>query len=477
MIEHCPHYIDGDRAQPTSGRFLPSLDPSTGEVIAMLADGDAQDADRAVRAAAAAAPIWAHEHTPAQRGALLLRLADLVLAHREDLARMETRDVGKPISASRGDIDGVVETLRYNAGAADKMEGSVIPLGEAVVDFTRLEPLGVTAHITPWNFPLGMAARSLAPALAAGCTAVLKPAEQSPLSALAVAELATEAGIPPGVVNVLQGRGETAGAALVAHPGVQGVTFTGSVATGRLVAQAAAARICPVVLELGGKNAMIVWHDADLDRAVADAMAGGFENAGQVCSAASRLILHRDIAEPFCDRLAERIAALRIGRGTDDPDLGPLVSEVQRDAVESHVARARGEGARVRCGGERPAQPQGGFFYAPTLIDGVPEGAAILREEVFGPVVTASAVATEDAALALANGVGFGLVAGIQTRELSRALRFAQRLEAGSVWINGWYLGGVQAPTGGTKHSGYGRERGLAGVRNYLRIKNVAIRL
>jgi aldehyde dehydrogenase (NAD+) len=225
MIERCPHYIGGERVEPASGSFMPSVDPSTGEVIACLAEGGAVDADRAVRAAEAAAPVWARELTPAQRGALLHRLADLVVEHREELAVMETRDVGKPISAARGDIDGVVSTLRYNAGAADKMEGSVIPLGEAVVDFTRLEPLGVTVHITPWNYPLGMAVRSLAPALAAGCTAVLKPAEQSPLSTLALAELATQAGLPPGVVNVVQGRGSEAGAALVAHRRVRGVTL------------------------------------------------------------------------------------------------------------------------------------------------------------------------------------------------------------------------------------------------------------
>jgi aldehyde dehydrogenase (NAD+) len=222
---------------------------------------------------------------------------------------------------------------------------------------------------------------------------------------------------------------------------------------------------------------MIVWHDADLDRAVEDAMAGGFENAGQVCSAASRLIVHRDIVKTFCNRLSERVAALRVGRGIDDPDVGPLVSQTQLEKVVGYVDGARADGASVRYGGERPSQPEGGFFYTPTVLEGVPENAAILREEVFGPVVTVSVVETEAAALALANGVGYGLAAGIQTSDIGRALRLAQRLEAGSVWINGWYLGGVQAPTGGMKQSGYGRERGLAGVRNYLQIKNVAIRL
>ncbi|MBE7198771.1 MAG: aldehyde dehydrogenase family protein, partial [Parafilimonas terrae] len=362
-------------------------------------------------------------------------------------------------------------------GAADKMEGSVIPLGPDVVDFTRLEPLGVTAHITPWNFPLGMAARSLAPALAAGCTAVLKPAEQSPLSTLVLADLVVEAGFPAGVVNVVCGTGPVAGAALTAHPLVRGITFTGSVATGRKVAVAAAERICPVVLELGGKNAMIVWDDADLDRAVADALVGGFDNGGQVCSAASRIIVHRAVAAAFTERLADKVSGLRVAAGLDDGDLGPLVSDVQHGKVLDHLEAARRAGARARLGGGRPKGFDRGYFVEPTVLVDVPAEAPILSAEVFGPVVTVAEVSGEEEALALANGVGYGLVAGIQTRDISRALRFAAALDTGSVWINGWYLGGVQAPTGGVKLSGIGRERGLAGVRNYLQTKNVAIRL
>ena len=476
MTQHCPHHIGGVATQPLTGRFFPSFDPCTGLVAAQVAEGCAADVDRAVRAAHAAWPGWAWDFSPAQRGRALYKLADLVHEAREELARLETLNVGKPIGAARGDVDGVVETLRYNAGAADKMQGAVIPLGEAVVDFTRLEPLGVTAHVVPWNFPLGMAARSLAPALAAGCAAVLKPAEQSPSSAGRLAELALAAGLPPGVLNVVHGRGAEAGAALVAHPLVRGVTFTGSVASGRAVALAAAARFCPVVLELGGKNAMIVWEDADLDRAVADAVAGGFENAGQVCSAASRLILHVGVFDAFAERLLAEVGRLRVGPGLDDPDLGPLVSAGHRDRVAAQVAGAVAAGARSR-GGTLPAGLGRGFFYPPTVLDRVPEAAAILHEEVFGPVVTLASVATEREALQLANGVGQGLVAGVQTRDVGRALRFAQRLDTGSVWVNGWYLGGVQAPTGGVKESGLGRERGLAGVANYLRVKNVAIRL
>ncbi|HEX5796582.1 MAG TPA: aldehyde dehydrogenase family protein, partial [Geminicoccaceae bacterium] len=375
-----------------------------------------------------------------------------------------------------GDVDGAVATLLYNAGAADKIEGATIPLGPEVVDFTLLEPLGVTAHIVPWNFPLGMAMRSLAPALAAGCTAVLKPAEQSPLSALRLAELASEAGLPPGVLNVVTGFGAEAGEALVRHPLVRGITFTGSVATGQRVLAGAAEGVTPVVLELGGKNPLIVLADADLERAAADAAEGAFDNCGQVCSSASRLLLQRAIQDEFLDRLAARARSLTIGPGLDDPDLGPLVSAEQHARVMGYIA----DGVALRaplCGGRRPGQPNRGYFVEPTIFDRVDPSSRIARDEIFGPVVAAIPFDDEAEALALANGLGYGLCAGVYGRDIGRALRLARGLEAGSVWINGWFLGGVQAPTGGVKDSGFGRERGLPGIRNYLAIKNVAIRL
>jgi aldehyde dehydrogenase (NAD+) len=410
------------------------------------------------------------------RGRVLLRLADLVAAHKEELAALETADVGKPLKEARGDVDGVVSTLIYNAGAADKMEGATIPLGPSVVDFTLMEPLGVTAHIVPWNYPLSMAARSLGPALAAGCTAVLKPAEQTPLTALRLAELALDAGLPPGVLNVVTGYGEEAGAPLVRHPLVRGVTFTGSVPTGRAIMAMAAERTIPVVLELGGKNAVLVFADADLDRLVADIIEGAFENAGQICSSASKLLVEAGIADEVAERLAARAARLAVGPGRDDPDLGPVVSAEQHARVLGFVTEAKAD-ARLVHGGARPAGLPRGWFLGPTILDRVPPEARIAREEVFGPVVTITRFATEDEALAIANGTGYGLVAGVYTRDISRALRLARTLEAGSVWINGWFIGGQQAPTGGIKDSGIGRERGLPGVRNYLQIKNVGIRL
>jgi len=470
-------FVDGALAPAAAGETFETIDPSTEAAFATVSRGRAADVDRAARAAAAAmAGPW-RRIVPRARADLLLRLADAVLAAKEELALLETLDVGKPLKESRGDVDGVVSTIRYNAGAADKLEGTTVPLGPDVIDFTLLEPLGPTAHIVPWNYPLGMVARSVAPALAAGCTVVVKPAEQSPLTAVRFAEICRDVGFPPGVVNVVTGYGEEAGAALVEHPAIRGVTFTGSVETGRRVYLAAARGIKSAVLELGGKNPMIVLPDADLDRAAFDALDGTFGNSGQVCSSASRFLLHRSIRDAFLDRLAERAKALTVAAGLDDGDLGPLVSAEQHAKVTGYIAAGRAAGARLRLGGGRPAGLGRGYFVAPTLFDKVDPAASIAREEIFGPVGVALDFDTDAEAAAIANGLGYGLVAGVYGQDIGRALRLAQAVEAGSVWINGWFLGGVQAPTGGIKDSGIGRERGLPGIRNYLEIKNIAIRL
>lgn len=471
------HVIGGQRVPSRDGATLPVIDPSTEEVIGQVAHGGAAEVEAAVQAAESARLGPWREITPAGRGKLLHRLAGLVMRDQELLGTLEACDVGKPIGLARGDIAGVAETLRYNAGAADKVEGSVIPLGEAVVDYTRLEPLGVTAHIVPWNYPLGMVARSLGPALAAGCTAVIKPAEQSPLSVLHFMELVAEAGIPDGVVNVVCGDGPGAGAPLVAHGLVKGVAFTGSVAAGRQVGMAAAAGMKPAVLELGGKNAMIVAADADLDRVIDDAVMGGFENTGQVCSSSSRLLVARPVAAEVAERLAARARALRVGEALSDPDLGPVVSAEQHDRVLGYLADLKGGPARIVAGGGRPTSLVRGYFVEPTVLDRVDPASRIAQEEVFGPVVTVTAYDTDAEAIAMANGVSTGLVAGVYTHDLARAFAMVAALETGSVWVNGWYLGGTQAPTGGIKDSGIGRERGLVAVRNFLRIKNVAFRL
>ncbi|WP_119269050.1 aldehyde dehydrogenase family protein [Taklimakanibacter deserti] len=471
------HFIDGARHKAVGRETFPTIDPSTEETLTQIARGRDADIDLAVTAADRAMKGEWRDMTPAERGRLMFRLADALEAEAERFALLETLDVGKPVKESLGDVRGVCATIRYNAGAADKMEGSTIPLGPGFVDFTVLEPVGVTAHIVPWNYPLGMVARSVAPAFAAGCATVVKPAEQSPLTALAFAELCHKVGFPPGVVNVVAGYGEEAGAALVAHPMVRGITFTGSVATGRKIYMNAAQGLKPAVLELGGKNPMIVLDDADLERAAFDAIDGAFGNSGQVCSSSSRFLLQHSIAEEFLDRLAQNAKKLGVGPGLDNLDLGPLVSKEQYDKVQSYLAAGRSSGARVRLGGGRPPALDRGYFIAPTIIDRVDAGNVLAREEIFGPVAVAQLFDTIDEAKALANGLGYGLVSGVYSRDISRALTLARDLEAGSVWINGWFIGGVQAPTGGIKESGIGRERGLPGIRNYLSIKNVGIRL
>ncbi len=470
-------HIAGAERAAQSGETFATIDPSSEKILAHVARGGAADVDAAATAAREALHGPWGRMSPQDRHAALMTLAAAIEGHAELLARLETLDCGKPLSASAGDVRGAVATLRYNAGAADKMHGISVPLGPDFVDFTELVPLGVTGHITPWNFPLGMAMRSLAPALAAGCTAVLKPAEQTPLTTLALADIARTAGIPPGVINVVTGLGEEAGAALTAHPLVSGITFTGSVETGRIVGAEAGRTLKSVVLELGGKNPMIVFADADLDRAVAAAIEGGFDNTGQVCSSSSRLIVERSIKDAFLERLVARAETLVTAPGVDDRDLGPLVSAEQHGKVMDHIAAARADGARTLTGGIRPPGLDKGYFVAPTVFDAVDPQSRIAREETFGPVVSAFAFDTEEEAIALANALPFGLNAGVMTRDIDRALACARDLEAGSVWINGWFIGGVQAPTGGIKDSGTGRERGLAGIMNYLTIKNIGIAL
>jgi len=469
--------IGKDWVEAVSGERFETVDPATEQVIATVPRGRAADVAAAVAAAEAARHgPWA-ALTPFQRGQLLFRLADLIDAHRDDLAELERRDVGKPVSEAQGDVRGVANCFRYNAGAADKLEGATIPLGHDFVDYTVMEPLGVTAHIVPWNYPLGMAARSLAPALAAGCTAVLKPAEQSPLTALALGQLCLDAGLPPGVVNVVTGFGEEAGEPLVRHPLVRGVTFTGSVATGRRVYRAAAEGIKQVVLELGGKNPMIVLDDADIDRATTDAMDASFGNTGQVCSSASVYLLHRSVHGRFIEALAAKAARLTVGPPETDPVIGPLASREQYDKVTGYIAQGLRDGARLRFGGSRPAGLNTGFYVAPTLFDEVDPALSIATDEIFGPVAVAHVFDTVDQAVALANRLETGLVAGVYSQDITRALSLTRQLEFGSIWVNGWFIGGLQAPTGGTKHSGIGRERGLPGIRNYLTIKNIGVRL
>lgn len=468
------HLVGGEHVPSRDGRTIAVEDPSTGETIAAIARGDAADMDRAVTAARAAARRT-RRTTPADRARALRALAAALDADREEFARLETLDTGKPLSLARGEIAGCVGYLDYYAGAADKLHGETIPLGPGSLAWTVREPVGVTAHIVPWNAPASMLCRSVAPALAAGNTAVVKPAEQTPLTALRFAGLVEAAGFPPGTVNVVTGLGAEAGAALAAHPGIGSLTFTGSVATGRAVLRAAAEHITPVVTELGGKSPQIVFADADLDAVAAQVVTGFTANTGQYCDAGTRLIVDRAVRDELVERIVARTAALSIGPGVDDPDLGPLVSAEHHRRVAGYVALGRQEGARIASG---PRDlPAAGYFLAPTVFVDVTPDMRIAREEIFGPVLAVLGFDDEDQALALADDTDYGLGTGVHTRDIDRALRVADRVEAGYVMINEYFAGGPGVPFGGTGHSGTGRERGLVALESYVRLKTVVARV
>jgi aldehyde dehydrogenase (NAD+) len=470
-------FIDNAWCDAAGGATFDTIDPATEEVITPVALAGADDVDRAVRSAERALDGEWGRMMPEQRAALLDRLADVIDARKDEIAALETLDMGKPLRESYANVARASRTCRYYAGAVDKLQGDSIPVGPNGYSFTVYEPLGVTAHITPWNYPFANACRSLPTALAAGCTAILKPASDTPLTTLLLGELCAEAGFPAGVVNVLPGSGSVTGAALARHPGVRGITFTGSVQTGQRIAAYAAERVVPTVLELGGKNAQIVFADADLDAAVAQTMRGAFTNAGQVCTSVSRVLVERPVYARYVEALASRIAALRIGNGAGDPDIGPLVSRSHRDDVSRYVSIGRDkDGARLVTGGSRPPGHERGWFWLPTLFDQVSPDMTIASEEIFGPVLSVIPFDTDMQALAMANHPTLGLTAGIFTRDFGRAMRFARDLKAGMVWINEWFLSPVQTPHGGVKESGLGREQGMVALTNYTQLKAIGAR-
>jgi aldehyde dehydrogenase (NAD+) len=456
------------------GRTLAVEDPSTATTFADVARGGAADVDRAVTAARSCAPRL-RATTPVERARALRRLAAEVDAASEELARLETRDTGKPLSLARAEIAGCVGYLEFYAGAADTLRGETIPIGPGSLAYTVPEPVGVSAHIVPWNAPLSMLCRSVAPALAAGNAAVVKPAEQTPMTALRFAGLVEAAGYPAGAFGVVTGLGAEAGHALAAHPGIGSLTFTGSVPTGRAVLRAAAEHITPVVTELGGKSPQIVFADADLDDVAAQIVTGFTANSGQYCDAGSRVLVDRAVADELVERVTARTASLTLGAGIDDPDLGPLVSAAHHGRVTDYVALGRSEGAVAGP----PAQPLpvAGHFVAPTIFTGVTPAMRIAREEIFGPVLVVLPFDGEDDAVALADATDYGLGVGIHTRDIDRALRVADRVDAGYVMINEYFAGGPAVPFGGTKLSGTGRERGLIALESYVRRKSVVARV
>ena len=470
--------IGGEEVPARSGERFDVVDPATGDVAATAPSAGPADVDDAVAAARAAFPGW-RDMPPAQRAELLWNLGTRIRELSDELAQLETVDNGKPVGEALAvDVPLCADLFRYYAGWATKIEGAVgTPSFGSFHTYMRREPVGVVGAIIPWNFPLLMCGYKLGPSLAAGNTVVLKPAEQTPLSALRLAELVTEVGFPPGVVNVVTGFGETAGAPLAAHPGVDKITFTGEHTTGQKIIEASKSNLKRVSLELGGKSPSIVFEDADLEAALAGTHGAVFFNQGQCCIAGARVLVHERVSDEFTERLVERAASIRLGNGLDpETDMGPLVSAEQQTRVRGYIAAGEEEGARVAYGGSSSGEGPG-YFVRPTVFTGVSDGMRIMREEIFGPVAMVAPFSDEDEAIARANDTHFGLAAGIWTRDVKRAHRVAAAVTAGTVWVNTYGMFDAAIPYGGFKMSGYGKELGREALEQYLQTKTVWVDL
>ncbi|HXW99980.1 MAG TPA: aldehyde dehydrogenase family protein [Candidatus Acidoferrales bacterium] len=471
--------INGKWVNSASGKTFPTYNPATGEVLAQIAEGDRDDIEQAVRAARKAfdGGPW-RRMTPSERGRLLWKLADLLEQHTEEFAYIESLDNGKPLSIAKvADVPLSVDMFRYMAGWATKIEGNTIPISAGkYFAYTLREPIGVVGQIIPWNFPLLMAAWKLGPALATGCTIVLKPAEQTPLSALRLGELVMEAGFPEGVVNIIPGYGETAGAALVAHPDVDKVAFTGSTEVGKLIVHAAAGNLKKVTLELGGKSPNVVFKDADLNTAIPGAASAIFFNHGQCCCAGSRLYVEKAVYDQVVEGVAKEAEKITVGSGLDpQTQMGPLVSEEQLKRVCGYLEAGFSEGAKAMVGGHKAGDR--GYFVEPTVLVDTKEDMKVVREEIFGPVVAAMPFTDPEEIIPRANNSEYGLAAAVWTRDISKAHRMAEQLRAGTVWINCYNVFDAALPFGGYKQSGWGREMGHEVLNNYTQTKAVCAKI
>ena len=473
VAERYGSFVDGEFVFAASGELRDVIDPSTGQAFTKVDEADADLVDCALASAAKGAVTW-RDTPPATRCEILNRIAVRLRSDAEELALLETLNTGKPLAQSRSAVVRIARYFEFFAGAADKIHGETYPIGPGYLCYSERVPLGLTAHVLPWNAPLQQTARGIAPALAAGNSVIAKPSEFTPVTCVLLAKIAFECGLPAGVWNVVCGAGSV-GAQILNDPRIRLMAFTGSVATGKRILEGASKRILPVIPELGGKSPNIIFDDADLDLAVKGAVSAFTSNAGQLCSAGTRLLVQGRVLEEVLDRLKDAVSQLSVGPGADNPQVGPIITRPQFDIVKSYIEIGQAEGARLLCGGAVPAalKGSGGYFIEPTVFAGVRNDMRIAQEEIFGPVLSVIPFETEAEAIEIANDSRFGLVAGIWTQDLGRAHRVARGVEAGQVYINEYFAGDVETPFGGTKESGYGRERGFEALRGYTQLKTV----